>query len=104
MTDLTIITAASSNHFQCLRNLLMTLMAFEPKSRVIVYDLGLKASELDQLRIRNSIVLRRFAFESYPSWVRLKDVPEKGKRSGFYAWKPIIVHDVFQEFGNLVLW
>lgn len=89
--DLTIVTAASSNHFRPLLNLLYTLDTFEAGSRVIVYDLGLEA--LDQLHARE---LRRFPFEKYPRHVALD------ARS--YAWKPIIVAEVLGEVAGPVLW
>lgn len=94
---LTIVTGASSNHFGCLCNLLVSLDRSED-ARVLVYDLGLTEPEAQRLRDdgRN---LTRFPFEQYP--------PHFGQSATFaipYVWKPVIVHDALMAAGHPVLW
>src|SRR5262249_566990 len=57
-----LVTGASSNHFSPLKNLLYSLSLFEPKSRVLVYDLGLSLPELEELAASGREI-RRFRFE-----------------------------------------
>jgi hypothetical protein len=97
MSDLTIVTAASSNHFRCLKNLLYSLSLHERKTPVIVYDLGLQEAECAELR-HLGWLRRRFAFENYPAHVDIRVA------RGQYAWKPIIIAEVFRSVGGMVLW
>lgn len=94
--DFTIITGASSNHLDCLKNLLYSISLFEPKTPVLVYDLGLEANELSQLKLQGHEV-RRFPFENYPPYFDIR------VDAGVYAWKPVIIADVMRERGA-VLW
>lgn len=91
MNDITIVTAASSNHF---RSLLQFLGTVPSDVRVIVYDIGLAELERSQLPS-----VRAFDFDAYPPFLRLTS-PD----AGAYAWKPVIVHDVCREFGGVVIW
>ena len=93
----TIVTGASSNHFHCLQNLLLTIQHFCPDMAVVVYDLGLSGTEVLEIE-KCRVAVRRFDFESYPPWFDIT------VNSGEYAWKPIIVHEVLETFGGLVLW
>jgi len=93
----TLVTGASSNHFACLRNLLFTISAFEPRAPLIVYDLGLSARESAQLR-RRRCDLRRFPFENHPPHLDIRVA------RGQYAWKPVIIADTLRECGGSVLW
>lgn len=91
MNDITLVTAASSNHFRSLCQFLGTV----PQGvRVIVYDIGLSPSEREQLPS-----VRSFDFDAYPPFLRLS-APD----AGAYAWKPVIVSDVCREFGGIVIW
>jgi Protein of unknown function (DUF1647) len=101
---MTIVTAASSNHFRCLCHLLYTARLYEPDSRVLVYDLGLCAAERRHVQKLKSIEYRIFKFEQYPKWTRFQPVGGRAEQRGCYAWKPIIVHDALEEFGGKVLW
>src|SRR5581483_3934485 len=88
MSDLVIVTGASSNHFRCLKNLLHSIELFEPQSRTIIYDLGLTTDEVADLTTTGYDV-RRFGFDGYPPHVNIKVA------NGQYAWKPIIIAEEF---------
>jgi len=94
--ELTIVTAASSNHFRPLLNLLWTIRHFEPKTKAVVYDLGLHNEERGAV-IGTGYDLRPFPFFAYPDWVR--DLMK-------YAWKAACVDMVAAETGDeaAVLW
>src|SRR5579859_3360420 len=110
MNSLTIVTGSSSNHFLCLKNLLFSISLFEPKTRTIIYDLGLKNSELEELE-SGPCEIRKFRFEEYPEYFRINDSQyytglkiNKGHNSGCYAWKPVIINNLVQESCGMVLW
>jgi hypothetical protein len=98
MSELFIVTGASSNHFACLKNLLFSLSTFEADTSVVVYDLGLQSEELGELKRDHRCDVRRFPYENYPPHVNLAI----HRRS--CAWKPIIIADLLAETGGSVLW
>lgn len=94
---LTIITGASSNHFKSLKQLLESADLHEPKTPIIVYDLGLTAQESKQLQGPYRKVLK-FSFQNYPSHVNIH------KHAGQYAWKPIIIADTLNSVQGNIFW
>lgn len=106
--DLTIVTGASSNHFRCLKNLLYSISLFERETKVVVYDLGLKKREFEEL-IHDGWEVRRFDFKKYPKHLRIKEVKKKndlyhGENAGCFAWKAVIISDILKESRSMVLW
>jgi hypothetical protein len=93
----TIVTGASSNHFNCLMNLLYSLERRCPGNRVVVYDLGLSDTEWPQIA-EFPVELRRFEFERHPPYFDINN------NSGEYAWKPVIVHEVSERYPGLLMW
>jgi hypothetical protein len=92
---ITFVTAASSNHYNSLCQFLSTIS----DQRVYVYDLGLSLSEKQFIQSNFKIEYRVFAFEKYPSFVALSS-PD----AGAYAWKPIIISEVYSEIEGLLVW
>jgi hypothetical protein len=110
MIRITIVTGASGNHFACLGNLLDSIEVNESDTRTIVYDLGLDAVQVRELA-GGRWEIRKFAFDDYPAYCRIDDSQrytgfhiDKGRHSGCYAWKPIIISDILEEVGGAVLW
>jgi hypothetical protein len=95
--ELTIVTAASSNHFSCLMNLLYTLNRFEADTRKVVFNLGLSRDEVLAVS-KAGVELRLFEFEQYASFVDIR------RNSGCWAWKPVIITDLLTEYRGAVLW
>lgn len=99
-TPLTIVTAASSNHFRCLQNLLWTITKFEPTARVIVYDLGLTPAEHALLQDAPPFYLanwdlRTFNFTQYPPHF---DMSANGGRMAF---RPVALAETPYELATL---
>lgn len=96
MKIITIVTAASSNHFKSVCQFLKSV----PSSlHTIFYDIGLNQEEVATIKSEfPTIVFRTFNFDKYPTHVRLTS-PD----AGAYAWKPIIIHEVYREMENGVL-
>jgi hypothetical protein len=93
----TIVTGASSNHFHCLQNLLASVRQHAPEAFLMVYDLGLTGEEQEIIQ-GHSDAFRTFDYSRYPKHVDIQI------DSGQYAWKPILVNEVLEERGGLVLW
>jgi hypothetical protein len=91
----TFVTAASSNHFKSLCQLLTTIQ----HETVVVYDLGLTQSEVNHIRSVFRIEYRVFPFSSYPSFVSMSS-PD----AGAYAWKPILIAEVYAEIQGVLIW
>lgn len=96
---LVLVTGASSNHFRSLLNLLASFGRHEPGSTVVVYDLGLTEPERAQVqRFFPQCEFRRFLYENHPAYFNI------GVAAGQYAWKPVIIREVFQEKKQNVMW
>ncbi|KAH3739430.1 hypothetical protein DPMN_046082 [Dreissena polymorpha] len=61
----------------------------KPNVRMIFYDLGLQAGELDQIKAICQCEYRLFPFEKFPAYVK----ELKG-----YAWKPLSIMMVLKEY------
>src|SRR5262249_738335 len=99
MTDLIVVTAASSNHHGALVQMLHSLR--ELNARVECYDIGLTAAERDRLPRWGGVVHHRFDYAAYPDYL------DVNVNAGEYAWKPVIVADVVERAraeGRDVLW
>ena len=95
MKHLQPVTAISSNHFIELMARIDVMEKFLPENiKIIVYDLGLKRHEVEQLRNIPNVAYRVFDFSVFPTFVlNLHN----------YSWKPLIIQRVLSEFGG-VLW
>lgn len=84
--DLVLVTAASSNHFGALRQMLQSLR--DLNARVECYDIGLTRVEARALPRWSGIVHHTFDYEAYPPHMAVS------VNAGEYAWKPTIVAEV----------
>eukprot|EP00039_Didymoeca_costata_P011378 m.159535 g.159535 ORF g.159535 m.159535 type:complete len:358 (+) comp15155_c0_seq4:379-1452(+) len=100
-----IVTGASANHMCSLLNMLRSVSVAEPTARILVYDLSPTPPFLEDelLRFINPQVvkpIRKFAFSSYPDFMTINPGDQE---AGQYAWKPLIIKEVVDEFGK-ALW
>ena len=98
MKIITVVTAASSNHF---KSVCQFLRSVPDSFNVIFYDIGLTSSEEYHLKSSfPNVTYRFFDFSKYPEYVKLSS-PD----AGAYTWKPIIIHEVYSELsGGVLLW
>lgn len=97
--DLTLLSAVSEPYFECLLTLLASWKRHEPRSRKIVYDLGLTPGQKRQLKERfPDVALESFEFQSYPDYFAM------GKDKGQYAWKPVIIYRTLVKYQGLLIW
>mmetsp|Transcript_20068 Transcript_20068/g.47864 ORF Transcript_20068/g.47864 Transcript_20068/m.47864 type:complete len:710 (-) Transcript_20068:17-2146(-) len=101
-----VVTAASQNHLSALNNFLMSFnrtawLQGQPVC-LLVYSLGLSLHTMLRLQGIHPWVFgfRQFEFARYPKHVQMDQ-----DGHGAYAWKPIIIKEVADEFSaSSVLW
>lgn len=91
-----IVTAASSNHFN---SCLQFLRSVPSEFKKTFYDIGLNDIEAEVLRKTFDVDYRKFDFSKYPAFVNLSS-----QDAGAYAWKPIIVSEMYKECNGILLW
>lgn len=97
--DFIIVSGADSSHFKSLVQLIKSVIHYEPWSKLMIYDLGLIKAESDFIRTNfPQVLLRVFDYSKYPSYFNIKI------KAGRFAWKPVIVHEVLNEFQKIVVW
>jgi hypothetical protein len=84
--DLIVVTAASSNHFGALVQMLESLRRVD--ARVECYDIGLTPAEARALPRWHRASHHTFDYAAYPPYMHAS------VNAGEYAWKPVIVADV----------
>jgi len=96
---LVIVTGADSSHFKSLYQLLDSLDVYEKNTKTIVFDLGISTKERDVIKKKfPNFELRIFDYTQYPSYFNIK------VNAGEYAWKPVIINDILNEFKTSVCW
>lgn len=96
---LIIVTGSDGSHFKSMYQLLESLIIFEKKTKIIIFDLGLSRTEIEILERKfPELELRKFNYADYPSYFNIKI------NAGEYAWKPVIINDILNEFKTSVCW
>lgn len=98
LPELTLVTASDTSHARSLMNFLASAKEHEPKTRLIVYDLGLTPQERRNIDTRFNYEVRNFDFSRYPPFFNIKVA------AGEYAWKPTIVREVSKEATGILCW
>ena len=83
------VTAISDSHFEESKAMFASVQHCLPHKKIIVYDLGLNSTHRDHVSNYTNVELRPFPFNDYLPYVR---------NLNLYAWKPIIVKLVSQEY------
>ncbi len=97
--DLVIVTAADSSHFKSLKQFLTSVSHHAKEWPVIVFDLGFDRSQHDELTVLfPAVQVRFFDFSRYPDYFNITI------NAGEYAWKPVIITDILDEFKRPVCW
>lgn len=96
---LVIITGSDSSHFKSLYQLLDSLAIYEKNTKIIIFDLGITFKEREIIKKKfPSFDLRKFDYSHYPAYFNIK------LNAGEYAWKPVIINNVLNEFKTSVCW
>ena len=91
---LVIVTGFSSNHFQEVQAMIVSVQEHLPNTKLIVYNLGLNNEEISSVKKYCNVELRRFNFSQYPKHV---------SNLLTYAFKPLIIKEVTQQY-EVVMW
>lgn len=97
--ELTILTGASSNHYNPLLNLLESLRIHEPDTNVEVWDLGLTPKQRSRIEERGWTV-QTFPFDEYPPHCNF----HRPEGELMHAWKPVLISQRLFALDGLVLW
>ncbi len=89
-----IVNAMSSNHYPQSLNFIGSAQLNMPGTKIIVYDIGLNAEQVSELRTMCNVEVRYFNFSTYPEFMQ----PLK-----HFGWKPLIVKEVSLEH-EIVVW
>jgi hypothetical protein len=100
-----LVTGASNNHYKSLINMILSFMKYhknDPNYVIVVYNLGIEESLWERLinlfgRYSNFVV-EVFDYGLYPDYVNINI------NAGEYAWKPIVIYDVFNKYKDITLW
>ena len=95
------LTGSDTTHFNSLINLLNSLRKYEPKTEVIVINLGLSENEINHLKENFRYEIKNFDFKNNPDFLSTRDEYNK---LGHYAWKPISIYTEFKNTEKNILW
>jgi len=96
---LVIVTGSDSSHFKSLYQLLESLNVYEKNTKTIIFDLGITTKERDIIKkYFPNTELRKFDYAQYPPYFNIK------LNAGEYAWKPVIINNILNEFKTSVCW
>ena len=81
--------AVSSNHFEEMKDMIASVQHFYPSLHIVIYNLGLRKEEVDDLESYCSVHVRQFNFNRYPDFVR---------NLFFFAWKPLVLQELSKNY------
>jgi hypothetical protein len=97
--ELIILSGADSSHFKSLIQLTESILRYESTAILVIYDLGLTNKESSDIKERFPFVdFKKFDYSRYPSYFNIKE------NAGHYAWKPVIISAVLNEYKKPALW
>ena len=94
------VTAAEKNYFNQLESLLKSYDKCL-SNKLIFYDIGLDENQIKYLKDNfENLEIIKFQFNKYPKFIG----EYFDDKLGNYAWKPIIVDQVMQQYKSKVVW
>ncbi len=100
--NLVIVSAADKSHYKSALNLFETLNTYEPDSKLVFYDIGLKEDQKKTFISNHpNVIFEKFRFNEFPEFVSKKD---KDGKIGSYSWKPQIINECIKKYNQNVLW
>lgn len=95
--ELVLVTAADSSHAKSLKNLLISIDKYAGV-RTVVWDLGMKTGELEEIKKHAKVTLRKFPFNEFPDYFNISI------NSGQYAWKAHCIQRIASNFDGHLIW
>ena len=100
--NLVIVSAADESHYKSALNLFETLNTYEPDSKLVFYDIGLKEDQKKTFISNHpNVIFEKFRFNEFPEFISKKD---KDGKIGSYSWKPQIINECIKKYNQNVLW
>lgn len=96
--ELIVVTGADASHEKSLFQFINSISYPSENIVLVVYDLGLSEDAISDIKKNSKLIYRRFAYENYPDYFNIR------VNAGEYAWKPVIVKSVMEEFHAPVCW
>lgn len=96
------VTASDENYFKRSMNLLRSINKFDPKQKVVFYDLGLNETQQKTLLEFANVTVKKFNFEEYPKFI--SERRDNHEKLGEYGWKGIIFKTELTNSESSVLW
>jgi hypothetical protein len=94
LCKLVVVTGLSKTHFKESQDFFGAVLSKLPGSKVIVYDLGLTANQVNTIQSYcNVLDVRKFNFTRHPPHIQ---------NLFTYAWKPFIIKEVSEEYEVLL--
>lgn len=97
-SNFSIVTAASYQYFDRLRNLVGSVHFWEPEMSVLVYDVGLTTEQASEARTWEGVQFETLTMEAMP-----EHVTWTGWEASSYAFKPVVLWQALQQH-RCVLW
>jgi hypothetical protein len=101
-----LVTASDEKHFIYLENLIRNHIRYYKKKyfeKLIIFDIGLNDKQISKISTINSVELRKFSFEEYQDYYKLR-LPEHGNKIGGFAWKPEMISLIKNEKKEKIIW
>ncbi|GIM07718.1 hypothetical protein Vretimale_11792, partial [Volvox reticuliferus] len=94
VSNLTIVSGCTMSFMDRLENLVGSLQYWEPRTPIVLYDLGFTSKQLAQIRCWRGVQVVRFPYEEYPAHVR---------ETNNYAFKPLVFEHALERY-PVMLW
>lgn len=88
--QLVVVTAMTNTQVADGLQLIASVQKYMPDTRIIVYNIGIKPKNLENIKRLCNVHVRHFSFETHPRHVRNLKI---------FAWRPIIIQESVDEFG-----
>jgi hypothetical protein len=101
-----LVTASDEKHFIYLENLISNHIRYYKKKyfeKLIIFDIGLNDKQISKISTIKSVELRKFPFEEYQDYYKLR-LPEHGNKIGGFAWKPEMISLIKNEKKDQIIW
>ncbi len=102
--ELVIVSASDENFFESLLQFINSVIKYEPKALLVIYNLGMsdeQIKELSMIENQNTQIVD-FEFSKYPEFLNSRD---EFNKLGAYAWKSAIINDCLNKFtDHYLIW
>ena len=104
--DFSLATASDEQHYLYLENLLIRYKKKNNKNKftkLFIFDLGLTTEQIQKIVQYDFVELRKFPFDSFPSFYN-KRLESHNYKLGGFAWKPAIIDILKKEEIMNIIW